>query len=76
MAEAGDLIIPLHQGLILHNHIHAELGEILTGTKSGRTSDDQINYFKSCGVAVQDAAAGHLALVQAEHLDLGTEAFL
>ena len=76
MAEAGDLIIPLHQGLISHNHIHAEIGEILTGTKSGRTSDDQITYFKSCGVAVQDAAAGHLALVQAEHLNLGTEAFL
>ena len=76
LAEAGDLIIPIQDGLISKDHIHAELGEVVGGTKSGRTSDNQTTFFKSCGLAVQDAAAAQLALVQAERLDLGIETVL
>src|SRR4030042_1781761 len=36
LAEAGDLIIPLQQGGINEKHIHAEIGEIVTGLKPGR----------------------------------------
>jgi ornithine cyclodeaminase len=72
MAEAGDLIAPLQAGEITESHIHAELGEIVAGTKDGRTSPDQITYFKSCGLAVQDAAAARVALQNALRLNLGT----
>ncbi len=72
LAEAGDLIIPLKAGLIGEDHIHAELGEIVAGTRPGRTSPEQITYFKACGVAVQDAAAARRALQNAERLNLGT----
>ncbi|MFQ5410143.1 MAG: ornithine cyclodeaminase family protein [Anaerolineales bacterium] len=72
LAEAGDLIHPINSGDIGEDHIHAELGEIVAGTKPGRTSDDQITYFKSCGVAVQDAVAAGIALAEAERLGLGT----
>ena len=41
--------------------------------KTGRTSADQVTYFKSCGLAVQDTAAAHFALVQADKLGLGKE---
>lgn len=37
--------------------IHAELGEVIAGVKSGRTSDDQITVFGSVGLAFQDLAA-------------------
>lgn len=71
LAEAGDLVIPLERGEITLEHLHAELGEIVSGTKEGRTHADQLTYFKSCGVAVQDAIAATLALKNAERLGLG-----
>lgn len=73
LAEAGDLIQPIEQGHISKNHIHAELGEIIAGQKPGRTDADQITFFKSVGVAVQDATAAQIVLQNAEKLGLGTE---
>ncbi|MEK6574148.1 MAG: ornithine cyclodeaminase family protein [Chloroflexota bacterium] len=73
LAEAGDLIIPLQAGLIGKDHIHAELGEIVVGRKPGRTSADQITFFKSCGIAVQDVVAGGEVLRRAKEMKLGTE---
>ncbi len=72
LEEAGDLIIPLAAGDINEEHIHAELGEIVAGKKPGRTSAEQITFFKSVGVAVQDAVAGRIALRNAIAYDLGT----
>jgi len=71
--EAGDLIIPFRDGLIAHNHIHAELGELVLGRQPGRANTEQITFFKSVGVAVQDAAAARSALAHAVELGLGTE---
>ena len=65
LAEAGALIIPKVQ-------IDAEIGEIVNGEKPGRQSDDEITFFKSVGVAVQDAVAGAAVLAEAEVLGLGT----
>jgi ornithine cyclodeaminase len=73
LAEAGDLIIPLQQGLIAQSHIHAELGEIVAGLKPGRERDDEITYFKSVGVAVQDVATARRVLDRAARLGLGLE---
>jgi ornithine cyclodeaminase len=72
LAEAGDLIAPIQAGVIGADHVHAELGEIMTGEKPGRTAPEQITYFKSCGVAVQDVTAAQIALAGAERLGLGT----
>jgi ornithine cyclodeaminase len=38
-------------------HIRAEIGELLSGTASGRASDKEITVFKSLGLAVEDLAA-------------------
>ena len=70
--EAGDLIAPLNKGLIAESHIAAELGEIVTGQKPGRTTAGQITFFKSVGVAVQDAVAARIALQNASERNLGT----
>jgi alanine dehydrogenase len=37
-----------------------EVGEVLAGTKAGRTSDDEITVYKSTGHAVEDAATARL----------------
>ncbi|HAF89281.1 MAG TPA: ornithine cyclodeaminase, partial [Deltaproteobacteria bacterium] len=52
-------------------HIHAEIGEIINATKSGRSSHDEITFFKSCGVAVQDVVTASIALKNAERENLG-----
>lgn len=39
-----------------------ELGEVLAGTREGRTGDEQITVYKSMGHAVEDAAAAALVL--------------
>jgi ornithine cyclodeaminase len=64
LSEAGDIII--HKATI-----DAELGEIVNGTKPGRISDDEITFFKSVGLAAQDAAAAAAILAEAEQKGLG-----
>jgi ornithine cyclodeaminase/alanine dehydrogenase-like protein (mu-crystallin family) len=61
-AGSNDLLWPIRDGLIGENHIHAELGELVLGTRPGRTHPRQITLYKSVGVAVQDAAAASLVL--------------
>ena len=53
--------------------VHAELGELVAGTKPGRTSPEQITLYKSVGVAVQDAAAAALVLKAARERSAGRE---
>ena len=73
LEEPGDLLIPIAQGLFREDHIHAELGEIVMGSKPGRTSPDTVTLFKSVGVAIQDLAAAVHVLRRAEQFGLGTE---
>jgi alanine dehydrogenase len=73
LAETGDLVKPIQAGLITEKHIYAELGEIVLGRKAGRQSETEITYFKSVGVAVQDAMAAQLALKNATEMKLGQE---
>lgn len=72
LAEAGDLVIPLQKNLIQKVDIHGELGSIVNGDIPGRESPEEIIFFKSVGVAVQDAAAATAILRQAEAQSLGT----
>jgi ornithine cyclodeaminase/alanine dehydrogenase-like protein (mu-crystallin family) len=50
-----------------------ELGEIIAGTATGRSSADQITLYKSVGVAVQDLAAAALVLAAARERGAGQE---
>ena len=72
LVETGDIVTPLKHGVITPEHIHAEIGEIINGTKSGRSSIKQLTFFKSCGVAVQDTVTAGIALKNAECENLGT----
>jgi ornithine cyclodeaminase/alanine dehydrogenase-like protein (mu-crystallin family) len=76
LSEAGDIVIPLQQGLITPDHIYAEIGEIAAGHKPGRCSDTEITLFKSVGNAIQDAAVASRVLERADMLGLGTEVWM
>ena len=71
-AESGDLIIPRDEGRISENTVHAELGEIVAGSKPGRTAEEQVTVFKSVGNAVQDVSVGARVLAAAKEKELGT----
>jgi len=72
LEETGDLIIPMNKGLITAGHIIAEIGEVAAGKAPARTSDDEITFFKSVGVALQDLAAAAIVLKKAEEIGIGT----
>ncbi len=60
--ESGDIMIPIHEGVITESHIYAELGELVNGEKPGRTSKDGLTVFKSVGIAIQDSSVANLVL--------------
>ncbi|MFJ1967502.1 ornithine cyclodeaminase family protein [Streptomyces sp. NPDC087903] len=72
-AGSNDLLAPIRDGVITADHVHAELGEIIAGSRPGRTSQDQITLYKSVGVAVQDAAAAALVVNAARRQAVGEE---
>ncbi|HEV2350059.1 MAG TPA: ornithine cyclodeaminase family protein [Terriglobia bacterium] len=68
---ANDLTWPIQQGIYSRGDIHAEIGELVSGTRPGRTSPEQITIYKSVGVAVQDAVAARLVLEAARERGVG-----
>lgn len=72
LAEAGDIIQPLKAGRFGEDHIQAELGEVITGSRPGRTSEEQVTVFKSVGNALQDLAVASHILEAAQRHDSGT----
>lgn len=70
--EAGDYLFAMREGAIGPDHIRAELGEVLTGEKPGRTSEDEITLFKSLGLAVEDLASANYLYRKAKESNAGT----
>lgn len=72
-AEAGDLVVPVNEGLVTASHYRRELGHIVAGSESGRESDSEITFFKSVGNAVQDLVVARMAVDRAREQGLGVE---
>ena len=70
--EAGDFLLAKKEGVVDDSHILGEIGELLIGTKAGRTSDRDITMFKSLGLAVEDVASAHVVWTEAERRNAGT----
>ncbi len=61
LANAGDLQAPLGDGSISEADI-GEIADLVSGRRSGRESDDEITFYKSIGVPIQD-------LITAQHIE-------
>lgn len=59
--ESGDLIDPMTSGVLTRTQVAATLYDLARGSHGGRSSDDEITFFKSTGTALEDLAAGALA---------------
>ncbi|REJ81073.1 MAG: ornithine cyclodeaminase family protein [Acidobacteria bacterium] len=71
--ESGEVNVPLDQGVLEPDQIHATLGAICAGNKEGRASREEITVFDSTGLAVQDVALARLVYERAAADDVGRE---
>jgi ornithine cyclodeaminase len=60
----------LATGAIPEGAIHAELGEVIAGTRTGRGSPDQVTVFAELGQPFQDLAAAWQVYEAAKQDDL------
>ena len=68
MREAGDLLIPMAEGLFDASHISSEVGEF-----ERRQSAEEVTIFKSLGLAVEDVVAAEFVYGRARAAGVGTE---
>ena len=71
-AEIGDLHHALAAKAVTRDHVHATLGQILTGTQPGRTDATSITLFDSTGMGLQDVAAAAAVYRRALAQGVGT----
>ena len=69
----GEINVPLRLGLIQEDDIAGEIGEVITGRKLGRTSEEEITLFDSTGIALQDSATVPLEYERALASGVGVE---
>lgn len=59
--EAGDILIPLAEGIVDRAHVIGEIGAVLTGLIPARRDPAEITVYKSLGLVAQDLVAAHAA---------------
>ena len=70
--ESGDILQGIAEGLFSEDHILAELGEVIAGTRPRRQGGAPV-LFKSLGLAVEDVAAADLVYHRAISSGTGVE---
>ena len=71
--EGGDYLMAVEEAGIGPDHIRAELGELLIGSRPGRSDESELTVFKSLGLAVEALAAAALCVERAREGGVGTE---
>jgi alanine dehydrogenase len=73
LVESGDVVMGIKEQRFKDTHIAGELGEVVLGRVSGRTSAIEITVFKSLGMAVEDVVTADLVFRRAVETGAGTE---
>jgi ornithine cyclodeaminase len=69
--ESGDYLLAANEGVVTPDSIVGEIGELLIGTKTGRTSATEITLFKSLGLAIEDVACAEYLYHEAQSQNAG-----
>jgi alanine dehydrogenase len=69
--RSGEVCVPIAEGVIAAADVHADLGQVILGTRPGRTREEQITLFNSVGLALQDMATARLVLDRATEAGVG-----
>lgn len=59
LKESGDIVTPLQNGTLKEEDIKADLFQLCSNQKAGRSSAEEITVFKSVGHALEDLAAAN-----------------
>lgn len=71
--EAGELMNAAEIGKWSFDHVHCELGKLVTKEVKGRENSEEITLFKSVGAAYYDLAVAKGVYVKAKDSEIGTE---
>ena len=61
LANAGDLTVPIAEGAIRADDV-AGIADVISGARPGRETEEEITYYKSIGLPIQD-------LITAQHIE-------
>jgi ornithine cyclodeaminase/alanine dehydrogenase-like protein (mu-crystallin family) len=70
--HAGDLVIPIVEGVIRRDEV-ADIAEIVNGARLARGSDQEITFYKSIGVPIQDLVTAQHIMRRAAQAGIGAE---
>jgi len=70
--EAGDYVLAAQEGAVTPENVVAEIGELVIGTKQGRSSASEITLFKSLGLAIEDVVSAEYLFRKATAENVGT----
>jgi alanine dehydrogenase len=72
LQDAGSFLNAMDAGVVDEDHVHAELGAVVSGDAPGRTNEDQITVFDSGGTGIETVAAAALLYERAREAGIGT----
>jgi 1-pyrroline-2-carboxylate reductase [NAD(P)H] len=59
LKEAGEILIPMAEGVFSREEIRGELADLCAGRVPGRSGPEAVTLFKSVGAALGDLATAH-----------------
>ncbi len=71
--NVGESEIPIKRGIIEKGDIAGEIGQVLSGEKEGRTSEEDITIFDATGIALLDLITAREAIEDARIKQLGSQ---
>jgi ornithine cyclodeaminase/alanine dehydrogenase-like protein (mu-crystallin family) len=71
LRHAGDLQIPIREGVLSEADV-AEIAEVISAQRPGRDHSDEITYYKSIGVPIQDVFTAQRIEARAIEAQIGT----
>ena len=69
--KVGELQHPIKEGLMSADDVYGELGEVICGSRAGRSSEEEITIYDSTGTALQDVAVGCIVYERARAAGVG-----
>lgn len=72
LSEAGDILIPLEQGIITKDDFTGDIGDVLLGKVIGRENDEEIIVYENVGIGVLDLMTARAIYLKAVEEEVGT----
>lgn len=73
LSEAGDILVPLQEGLITEDKFSGDIGDVILGNVVGREDDEEIIVYETVGIGAQDLVTSKAIYDKAVEMHIGTE---